>query len=377
MSHKEGLFQWMSVVSRQMRQMSKPQAMTLALFSFGMVMTRRCGVTSISHFLALLTGKKSQSFRQRLREWCYDAPDKRGRGRQEICVTDSFAPLLQWVLNWWTAGEKQLVLAMDATTLRQTFTVLAVSVIYRGCAIPVAWTIVPGNAKGTWRPHWIGLLALLSPVIPKRWRILVLTDRGLYARWLFSAIRQHGWHPLMRINTQGQFRRAGEKRWRTLNDLVCPNGQVWAGRVICFATPAAQLPCTLLAAWLPGHTHPWLIVTDLPVPQAQIAWYGWRSWIEAGFKTTKRGGWHWEQTKMTRPERAERLWLVMAVATLWAVSVGGCYETLLFPILPPHKRSLSCFVQGLNAILVAALQQRPLPLGRFIPDYSSLHPLLS
>jgi hypothetical protein len=125
MSHNEGLFQWMSVVSRQMNHLSKPQAMTLALFSFGMVMTRRCGVTSISPFLALLTGKTSQ----RLREWCYDAPDKRGWGRQEICVTDSFAALLRWVLSWWTAGERQLVLALEATTLRQTFTVLAVSVV--------------------------------------------------------------------------------------------------------------------------------------------------------------------------------------------------------------------------------------------------------
>jgi hypothetical protein len=40
MSHNEGLFQWMGVVSRQMRHLSKPQAMTLALFSFEMVMTR-------------------------------------------------------------------------------------------------------------------------------------------------------------------------------------------------------------------------------------------------------------------------------------------------------------------------------------------------
>ena len=38
---------------------------------------------------------------------------------------------------------------------------------------------------------------------------------------------------------------------------------------------------------------------------------------------TKRGGWGWHQTKMVDPERAERLWLAIAVATLWAVSVGG------------------------------------------------------
>ena len=37
----------------------------------------------------------------------------------------------------------------------------------------------------------------------------------------------------------------------------------------------------------------------------------------------KRGGWQWHQTKTTDPARAMRLWLALAVATLWVVSVGG------------------------------------------------------
>ena len=376
MSHKSGLFQWMALVSRHLPQLSKSQAVTLALFSFGMVMTRRCGMTTVTHFLALLTGKTPGSLRQRLREWCYDAPDKRGAGRQEIDVTASFAPLLRWIIDWWQAGEHQLVLALDATSLRQTFTVLAVSVVYRGCAIPVAWTIVPASAAGSWQAPWLGLLALLRPAVPKQWRVLVLTDRGLYARWLFSAIRQHGWHPFMRINRQGQYRRRRAQHWQPLQALIPPQGQVWAGRVVCFKSADCQLPCTLLACWQPTYADAWLIVTDLPVTQAQIACYGWRAWIEAGFKDFKRGGWRWEQTKMTRPERAERLWLVMAVATLWSLAVGGYADGMAFPLLVADKRVLSCFVQGLNTILVAALRHQPLPTPGFIPDFQNKAPLL-
>ena len=54
-----------------------------------------------------------------------------------------------------------------------------------------------------------------------------------------------------------------------------------------------------------------------------MVWYSMRTWIEGGFKDTKRGGWQWHQTKMTDPARASRLWLAIAVATLWVVSVGG------------------------------------------------------
>jgi hypothetical protein len=109
-----------------------------------------------------------------------------------------------------------------------------------------------------------------------------------------------------------------------------------------------------------------------------------RPWIECGFKATKRGGWQWQQTKMTDPERASRLWLALAVATLWVVSVGGAAEAALpassleaLPVLHPARlrprrrtrpRLLSCFRRGVLTILAALIEGSPLPLGRFIPE---------
>ena len=60
-----------------------------------------------------------------------------------------FAPLLRWVLAGWQGT--QLALALDATTLGTRFVVLAISVVYRGCAIPVAWTILPADQHAAWR----------------------------------------------------------------------------------------------------------------------------------------------------------------------------------------------------------------------------------
>jgi hypothetical protein len=54
-----------------------------------------------------------------------------------------------------------------------------------------------------------------------------------------------------------------------------------------------------------------------------------RSWIECFFKDLKRGGFGWHHTKMDDPERAERLFLAIAVATLFLVSIGGQAETNL------------------------------------------------
>jgi hypothetical protein len=113
----------------------------------------------------------------------------------------------------------------------------------------------------------------------------------------------------------GNVRPDGAATFRPLATLAPVVGSSWSGRVTCFSGKASQLACTLLVRWDAGYKEPWLIATDLEPEGAEAAWYGMRSWIEGGFKDMKRGGWQWQQTKMTDPARAMRLWLALAVAT--------------------------------------------------------------
>jgi hypothetical protein len=349
-----------------------------------MVLTRSCGLTTITTFLGYLLGKSANTVRQQLREFNYDGADKRGEHRRRVEVEHSFGPLLGWVLSWWTSDEKRLALAIDATSFRALFVVLAISVVYRGCAIPVAWCVLPAGQKGAWRPHWERLLTVLSAQVPRDWTVLVLADRGLYAKWLYQSIVKLKWHPFLRIKEQGLFRPTPGARFQPFNGWVEAARPFWSGPISAFKTSNARLDCTLLACFSPDHEDPWLILTDLPPEVAEIAWYGMRAWIEAGFKDVKRGGWAWHQTKMTDPQRASRLWLVMAVATLWVLSVGGYAEAELppssLPFLPPYfpyrsrpqalsqPRLISCFLRGILIILAALLRGDQLPFGDFVPQ---------
>ena len=365
-----------------MPHLSKPQAVVLALWSFGIVMSKSCGLTTVSVFLAGVMGQKENTVRQRLREWYRDDEAKKGIQRTDLDVSRCFVPLVGWVLSWWASDERRLAVAMDASTLGQRFVVLAVSLVYRGCAIPVAWVLLPATAKGEWKPSWLTLLEQLESAVPPSWTVIVLADRGLYAHWLYRKIVKMGWHPFLRINSGGTYRPQGQVRFRSLT-LVAPQvGTTWCGAVTCFKTK--PLACTLLACWDDPHTEPWLIVTDLSPTQAHVLWYALRAWIECGFKQTKRAGRQWQYTRMTDPDRAGRLWLALAVATLWVVSVGGEAEATLPPssfdelpethiarqrtaLKPPH-RVLSCFRRGILVIMAALLAGQPLPLGRFVPE---------
>jgi len=153
MSRSDGVAQWMTTVSTHLPHLSRPQARVLALWSYGMVVAQSCGMTTVATLLGSLLHKHPATLRQQLREWCYAAEDKKGPKRQEVEVTTCFAPLLRWMLAWWAPEERRLVLALDATTLGQRFIVLVISVVYHGCAIPVAWTVVGATTKGAWRPH--------------------------------------------------------------------------------------------------------------------------------------------------------------------------------------------------------------------------------
>ena len=374
--------EWTTTIQTHLPHLTKPQATVLALWSLGMVLARSCALTAVSAFLAMWLHRKEETVRQQWREFCYEATAKRGLARQALVVEPCFVPLLAWVLCWWQGT--QLALALDATTLGTRFTVLVISVVSRGCAIPVAWTVLEATAKHAWRREWLRMLRQIHRAVPPTWTVIVLADRGLYARWLLRRITRLGWHPFLRMNTGGTFRPQGQVRGVPLKTLVPEPGTSWQGTGIAFRGRNRQLHCTLLACWEAGYKDPWLILTDLPPEASTACWYGLRAWIEQGFKITKRAGWQWHRTHMTKPERAARLWLAVAVATLGLLSVGGEAEatipastvpdvTALIPKQPRMRRAtrlrlVSVFRRGWNLILVALLDQTPLPMGRFVPE---------
>jgi DDE family transposase len=377
--HREVVYQWAEEVATRLPPLSPAQATVLALWSLGMVLARSCALTAVAGVLAAWQRRRANTVRQQLREFCYEAEAKAGPRRQSVPVEACFAPLLRWALAGY-AG-RQLALALDATTLGQRFVVLAVSVVYRGCAIPVAWAVLPAGRKRAWRDEWPRLLDLLRPAVPAGWTVIALADRGLYARWLFRHLARLGWHPLLRVNRQGHFRPAGRGGFRPLASFAPAPGTRWRGAGVAFATKRCQLPRTLLACWEEGGAEPWLLLTDLPPEAADAGWYGLRAWIEQGFKVARRGGWQWQRTRMERPERAARLWLAVAVATLWLVRVGGeadaaVPESTVPPLdpAPPRRRRatrlrlVSLFRQGWALILAALLAHQPLPAGAFRPE---------
>ena len=322
MPRSQPLDRWTDQVRMAFPNLSRPQATVLALYSFGMILAQRCGLNSVVTALVPILGVGFHTLRSRLQEFYQPAAAKSGRQRDQLDVTTCFAPLLAWVLTGWQST--RLALALDATSLGDCLTVLSISIVYRGQAIPVAWKVLRAHVPHPWKPEWIALIRAFAGSVQPGGTVIVMSDRALYARWLYREIVALGWHPVMRITKQSQFRRAGSKKAVPVTALVPRMGCRWQGRGLAFPKKAERrLECTVMACWEQGCEDPWFLVTDLDPDQAEGLWYGMRSWIEGGFKLLKSGGWEWQATRMTDPDRVERLWLVLAVATRYVLAIGG------------------------------------------------------
>ena len=333
--------------------------------------------------------------RERLRDWYRDgSPHKRGVKRGDKRQQSGRDQLLSCPAalgrrDLWPPDRRHLALAMDASDARASASpVLTISVMYRGRAIPIAWAhAAEATRAGAWRPHWE---AAFHP------------DRG----WRASRLdRDRGWptvgcmplvlsahHPVPGLASIP----ADQSRWPVSPRGAADVSALYArssrasrsalGRRgdLLFHRDAPIATAPLLARWDAGHTDPWLIVTDLPPESAGcgLVWVA-EPWIECGFKDAKRGGWHWEQTKMRDPGGPSGSgWRWPWRRCGWSVSAAGRGErtseyagrVAAAACRPPsgdaasRPRLLSCFRRGVIVIVTSLIGEGGLPQSCFVPE---------
>lgn len=342
-------------IATHMAPLRPAQGNGLALWVYGAIVAGSACQSAVVTALQPLGGH--HALRQRLREWSYDGADRVVPSAVSLDVADCFAPLLGWIVAWWRGRE--LALAVDATTLGNRVVVVAISVLYRGCAIPVAWHVQPATTAGSWMEPLLALLARLRPAVPDDWTVLVLADRGLWSPQLWDATCALGWHPLLRLQRRATFRPTGQRRQR-VDRFVPGPGHAWVGAGTAFKDRPDRRAGTLVVVWDEAAAEPWVLLTDLAPPDVGVCWYGLRAWIELGFRALKRLGWQWERSRRIAPARVARHWLVLAVATLWVLATGTRVEDAEQRGVPPARlrivrapaprarpRAIACFARGL------------------------------
>ena len=310
-------YQMQQIIETHLPHLAQPQLTGLAWWVCGAILAGSAGQNAVAS--ARSPWGSWNSLRQYLREWLYDGSDRARPCPTQLDVTLCFAPRLRWVLAWWRSG--RLARAVDPTLKGDQTTAIVISVLYRSCAIPVAWHIRHANQSGSWTDPTVELLRELAPAVPREMTVIVLCDRGIASPKLWKQILAPGWHPGMRYRKNITCCADGGRRLPAQH-LVSRPDTAWLGRGAAFSTATAKRRCTLLVVWYAEPDEPWIILTDLAPAKVGPSWYARRFWIELGFKAIKSLGWQWGQTRRTDPARVSRHWLALSVATLLALAYG-------------------------------------------------------
>ena len=321
MRHPSECYQMRQTIEHYMPHLRESQSKGLTLWVYGAILAGSGCQSAVAVSLSFVAG--FNTMRQYLREWLYDGADRSNPCLTQLDVSVCFVPLMRWVLELWKSDT--LALAIDPTMKGDRLAALVISVVYRSCAIPVAWRIMPANKRGEWMEPIADMLRTVSEAVPEEMTVVVMCDRGLRSRRLWDQTVSLGWHPYVRQSINTVFCPDGGTRLAA-RKLVPGPGYAYVGCGTAFRAPGKRRRGTVIVAWDTEQSEPWVVMTDLSSAEAGVCWYALRFWIETGFRAIKSMGFMWDKTRREDPERVCRHWLVLSVATLWTLAYGSRAE---------------------------------------------------
>lgn len=230
-----------------------------------------------------------------------------------------YPPLLRAALIDWTPLTRVYV-ALDTTVLAP-FVLIRASLIYRGRAIPLAWRALRRTSAMVSFDAYQIVLDQVWAIIPAGVIVTLLGDRGFLHERLIHYAEKHQWHYRLRMTRDTLIQRPGQMT-KAVDQLRPPIGQAhFYQDVRLFGTGIGPVQLAL-ATPTDQPTDPWYIVSDEPTNVQTLDEFALRFDIEESFLDDKSGGFQVQTTELQTPEALERLFLILAIATLHCTSIG-------------------------------------------------------
>ena len=233
-----------------------------------------------------------------------------------LIETDAvMAPYAREVLARLAADGRKVVLMIDQTQVSERHQVVMVAARLGGRAVPLAWRVkATQGAIGfvEQREALEAVARLLSDgMLP-----VLMGDRFYGSPDLIAWCKSRGWGWRLRLKQDLLvFEDGGET---TLAGCFARGEHMLSGVLLT----EKRVATNVAMVHEPGHPEPWIIaLSDAPTVHRAFD-YGLRWGIEAMFSDFKTRGFGLEDSHLQRPDRMDRLILVMALALFWAVSTG-------------------------------------------------------
>jgi hypothetical protein len=309
--HRKDAIAWVVSVCAVSLRLS--QAKTLAILVSSAMRVERISLANIGR---AMNGMVKHQIK---RCWRFCANDR-------IETADAMRGVLKRVLK---KRKKKLLVSFDWTDIKHFQTLMA-SVVFKGRSIPVCWASCKKHVYDGHRSRNAfeeSLLLMLRSMIPQEVTVILLADRGFGRTELARFCQKHHFSYVIRIQPNVHVNCASYKG--KLLDYPVQKGICKLLKSVLYRSQENPVTQNIVIRWvrdLPAKRDEcWFLMTDLQAGGAKISQlYGQRMTIEELFRDhkNKRNGWSLRDTKITRPERLDRLLLILAIAYLLLCGVG-------------------------------------------------------
>jgi Transposase DDE domain len=282
---------------------------------------------------------------------------------ERIETADAMRPIVAQMLK---KRKKKLLIAVDWVDIK-SFQTLMASVVLKGRSTPIAWASTTNHVYDGHRSRNAfeeSLLLVLRDMIPQRIKVVILADRGFGRTALASFCQKIGFGYIIRIQPGVTVRLHGF--FGKLLDYPVYKGIAKVLRRVSYRSDGAVTQ-SVVVHWRRGlpkkRDECWFLMTDQPSTAVQLCrLYGQRMTIEQLFRDdkSKRNGWSLRDTRITKPDRLDRLLLILAVAYLLLCGIGLVAKTLFTPSAwCSTNRDNECSIYTIGMIMARKINASP------------------
>ena len=281
---------------------------TLAWMMVGLICSKTVSLGAWTPFV-VSQAQYAQSLVRRFRRWL---------DNNRITVEPLYGPLIEQAVVGWVG--KRMYVALDTSMLWNTYCLIRLSVIYRGRAVPLVWRVIEHGSAAVSFETYQDLLNEAKRRLPFACKVVFLADRGFADTQLMGHLRGLGWHFRMRIKSTFWIYPSHLAPFQVGAVALQP------GHMSCWQEVAITDkhfgPVHLAVARALGSDEYWYVVSDESAELKTLEEYGLRFDIEENFWDDKSNGFQLESSLIRSAKALERLCLVLAMTTLYLVSVG-------------------------------------------------------
>ena len=327
---------------------------TLALLICGIVASQHVQFDKLAS-QAPIRGRKNESLITRFRRWVR---------HEDVSLETLWQPIARSVLA--ALAKAELTILLDGTTAGRGCVILMASLLYRGHAIPLLWSVVKGKKGHLPQDVHCALIARLQQLIGADATVTLLGDGEFDGTDLQAALRKAKWNYVCR--TASNILIFAHERAFTVADLPLSPGEAVSLAEVQM-TAKQYGPVMLIGAWDKKHDKPLYLITSLSDGDQALSRYRLRFRIECMFANHKSRGFRLDKSHLADPARLARLVIATSLAYIWilAVAVFAQPQGWVEQFHRKDRCDIGLFQIGLRAIQYALREGVRVPVSFLLP----------